>query len=104
MSPLTKWIALVEVRQKPGIDILGSGKRGAYLTAVGMAASEKRFKSLVTHYLGSMSLDVVDWDDIDLLADRLGEYEIEESIHEQAMTLTETSPVVIGCFHAFPLE
>lgn len=97
------WIGLVHV--KPGSKTTCIGNRGgAYAATVALAEDEKEFAERVEQFMAPMDLHVLEIENVETLAARLRESEVEEELVEIAKTLSEDDPVGVDTLDTYPAE
>lgn len=108
MSNTTKWIGLIEVRPKAGVDVFdssfGPNNAGAFSTTIVLATNEAEARKRIQEELNSLGLDLVDFTEVDLLSERMAHYEIDPEVLAMADRLSNSRPVGFHEFAVFPLD
>jgi hypothetical protein len=103
-SALTTWIALIEVRPRPGVTILDSDQVGAFVTVIILASDECDLDLKLREALDSLGLDLVQRTETELLAERVKHFQVEEGVLALAETVDANDPVAFDEFCVFPLS
>ncbi|HSD87331.1 MAG TPA: hypothetical protein VLB44_07440 [Kofleriaceae bacterium] len=69
-----------------------------------LAEDEKEFAERVEQFMAPMDLHVLEIENVETLAARLRESEVEEELVEIAKTLSEDDPVGVDTLDTYPAE
>lgn len=95
-----RWIGLANVKPYPVNGLLGSA-RGAIVTAVGDASDKSAFFALVESEFHALQFEVLSFEDVELVSDRLLNHPLSEDLQEELDSLSFESPIVLGAFHSY---
>lgn len=94
------WTALAHVMPRDGNDLL-EGARGAFVNAVGPAASATEFEQRVRELVAGLGFELVEIDDLDLISERRSKDELSEELQELANLAAATGKINLGSFHTY---
>ena len=97
------WIGLARVEPRTQNTALGSAA-GAVTPVVALAYSQDDFVAKAVAMLNACEFDVIEIDDIETFAKRLGRYNVARSIVTLADSLTEDDPIAFGTFQSYVKE
>ena len=92
------WIGLACVKAtREGL--LASGVQGAYVNALVRAETQEQFRDRLVLELTREGFEVIDIEDVEPMANRLGVFEMDEDIREMAAECENSDDVFLGAFH-----
>jgi hypothetical protein len=98
-----KWVGLNEVRQNPGIEILGKD-RGAHVTAIVWCKGKEDYPTVLGHALTERGLKLIESEDIELSDERIKNMKMDPKFLTANQEVSPKNPVSFLNFHTFPLN
>jgi len=95
------WIGLVHVRPLHSATTIGAAG-GAYAATLVFAATREDFPRLARKFFAQLDLAVIACDDIDTLAERLREGNVDPALMSRVPTLGAGDPVAVYTFDCYP--
>jgi len=97
------WIGLAHVRPRGEKNLL-EGASGAFVPILALADGIDNFIALATMRLEAYDFEVIEFDDIETLKERLSKSDIIDEIKELSEKLSDENPVVMDAFQAYDDE
>lgn len=94
------WTALAHVMPRDGKDLL-EGAPGAFVNAVGPAASATEFEHRLRELVAGLGFELVEIDDLELMSERRSKDELSEELEELANLAAATGEINLGSFHTY---
>jgi hypothetical protein len=94
------WVGLVHVTPRAGADLL-EGASGGFTNVVALAAGETAFRIRLGIHFASLGFDVVEVDDVELLADRQRTHEVPQAIADLGVDAGESGDVEHDTYYTY---
>lgn len=94
------WTALAHVMPRDDKDLL-EGARGAFVNAVGPAASATEFEHRLRELVAGLGFELVELDDLELMSERRSKDALTEELREVANRSEATGEIKLGSFHTY---